>query len=114
MTVAQMNIRVNETIKAQGDSALADFGLTPTQAVRALWDYLAQHRTLPDFLKQEARTETVSACDASALADQGAGLALRLATDAGLDTLPLQEASYEELRDYAFEEYLAERKIRDV
>lgn len=37
----QMNVRLNSDIKAAGDRALASIGVTPTQAVRSLWEHLA-------------------------------------------------------------------------
>ena len=40
---AQMNIRIPQEQKAAGDEALLRIGLTPTEAVRALWE-LASHQ----------------------------------------------------------------------
>lgn len=37
----QMNVRLSSDIKAAGDRALASVGVTPTQAVRSLWEHLA-------------------------------------------------------------------------
>ena len=38
---AQMNIRIEPELKKAGDAALADIGLTPTQAVRLVWEKAA-------------------------------------------------------------------------
>lgn len=38
----QMNIRIPQGLKKAGDEALAQIGLTPTLAVRALWEKAAQ------------------------------------------------------------------------
>ena len=39
MSVTQMNIRIDSTVKSEGDLALAQAGYTPTQAVRLLWEF---------------------------------------------------------------------------
>ena len=38
----QMNVRIDAALKAAGDDALSSIGLTPTQAVRTLWELAAQ------------------------------------------------------------------------
>lgn len=38
MATTQMNIRIDSTVKSEGDLALAQAGYTPTQAVRLLWE----------------------------------------------------------------------------
>ncbi|MDO4502224.1 MAG: hypothetical protein Q4D06_03475 [Coriobacteriia bacterium] len=37
-TATQMNIRIPSSLKSQGDKALASIGLTPSEAVRSLWE----------------------------------------------------------------------------
>lgn len=44
-SVAQINARIDGTLKREGDRALASVGYTPTRAVRALW---ARARELSD------------------------------------------------------------------
>ena len=39
----QINIRMDRSLKEAGDAALAQIGLNPSQAVRALWEK-ASHR----------------------------------------------------------------------
>ena len=41
-TITQMNVRISAHLKQAGDDALSSIGLTPTQAVRALWKLAAQ------------------------------------------------------------------------
>ncbi len=48
----QMNVRIDEKTKEAGDVAFARVGLTPSQAVRLLWDYAAQHVNDPEACKQ--------------------------------------------------------------
>ena len=38
----QMNVRMERSLKEEGDAALAEVGLTPSAAVRALWQKLAR------------------------------------------------------------------------
>lgn len=44
MTMVQMNTRIESGLKAQGDAALAEFGYSPSAAVRLLWGYAARNR----------------------------------------------------------------------
>lgn len=41
--LTQMNTRIDRTLKERGDAALARAGFTPSQAVRALWKFAAEH-----------------------------------------------------------------------
>ena len=36
-TAAQINVRLDADLKRSGDAALSKAGMTPSQAVRALW-----------------------------------------------------------------------------
>lgn len=40
--MTQMNVRLERTLKEEGDAALASIGLTPTEVVRAIWEKLAR------------------------------------------------------------------------
>ena len=40
--IAQLNIRLDSAIKAQGEEQLRRIGLTPTEFMRALWEKVAQ------------------------------------------------------------------------
>ncbi len=51
MQPTQMNTRIDSTLKAEGDSVLAAFGYTPSQAVRAMWRFLVANRDNPDRIK---------------------------------------------------------------
>lgn len=79
---AQLNVRIDPVLKKSGDSVLARHKLTPSDAVRALWDYLARNQTLPGFMEHQA-----AANDASIRGfESGRGLALDIALDrCGLD-----------------------------
>ena len=40
-TMVQMNTRIDADLKRRGDEALKRAGFTPSQAIRALWEYAA-------------------------------------------------------------------------
>ena len=44
---AQMNVRLDPQLKEAGDAVLASLGMTPSQAVRALWEYLVVNGCMP-------------------------------------------------------------------
>ncbi len=43
----QMNVRIDRQLKEAGDTVLAHVGMTPSQAVRALWEYLVINERMP-------------------------------------------------------------------
>lgn len=43
----QMNVRLDSQLKEAGDAVLARIGMTPSQAVRALWEYLVVNGCMP-------------------------------------------------------------------
>lgn len=67
----QLNTRIDPMLKAGGDAVLTRNGLGPSDAIRALWSYLAEHQTLPGFMVADKR----EAHCAKSLAEQGCGLA---------------------------------------
>lgn len=44
----QMNVRMNRQLKEAGDAVLSHIGMTPSQAVRSLWEYLVVQNKIPD------------------------------------------------------------------
>lgn len=48
---AQVNVRINAKLKEEGDRALASAGLTPSKAVRSLWELAARYKNAPDKLQ---------------------------------------------------------------
>lgn len=43
----QMNVRIDRQLKEAGDAVLAQIGMTPSQAVRELWQYLTENGRMP-------------------------------------------------------------------
>ena len=117
---AQINARIDAGLKASGDSALAKAGLTPTKAIRALWERFAELADRPEKIRELvsrapgelAADEVVERDRKLALAREGAtivsqSLAARdVAVPEGFEGLP-----YEELREQTLIERLHERGL---
>ena len=101
----QMNTRIEADMKRRGDKVLEKYGLTPSQAVRSLWRNLGKTKKLPDFMVEA----TGEASTAAECAEAGAGMAVRLAAEAGLHCESLRDLSYADMRAAALEEWLLER-----
>ena len=43
----QMNVRIDRQLKEEGDAVLTHIGMTPSQAVRTLWEYLVVNGRMP-------------------------------------------------------------------
>lgn len=56
-SVAQINVRIERTLKDEGDAALAEAGISPTQIVRDLWGKLAQRGDAFDEVMQTLGSE---------------------------------------------------------
>lgn len=68
---ARMNVRLDSQLKEAGDAVLASLGMTPSQAVRELWQYLTENghmpiakrnndEVLPDDIRSKASSSHVS------------------------------------------------------
>lgn len=104
MTTAQLNVRIDANLKAAGDAVLERFGVSAVQIVRSAWQYMADHQTLPDFAEGD---NTASNAESADEVLSGAGMAIRMAREAGLRA-ELEALSFGELRETAFEEMLLE------
>lgn len=56
-TMVQMNTRIDADLKRRGDEALERAGFTPSQAVRALWEYAANHAFEPQTIRRALESE---------------------------------------------------------
>jgi len=114
---SQMNVRIAREQKLAGDAVLARYGITPSEAVRALWSYLAQTGELPDFLRSDAADDHAAKLLAfRQLVLDSEGLAVRLAHDPGqlidaVDAFVEQAGDagdpYSDLHEEAYDEKLA-------
>ena len=115
LATAQINARIEPELKASGDAALAAAGLSPTQAIRALWELAARNaddpRTIestlfPEHAQQQREATQARRAARMAAARRGAGLADTIMAAHGI-SLPadgLPELSPDELRDLAYQE----------
>ena len=113
MPYAQLNVRLDADLKRAGDMTLAQMGVTATDVIRSLWDYLAREHKLPEYAeKQDARSKEEPR---TTLVAEGRGMAVRLAHEQGFSqtsALPDAQVSFEELRDLAFVELIDEGTYR--
>ena len=49
-----LNVRIDATLKQRGDAVLREHGIGTSEAVRALWRYLARSHDIPEFMKKES------------------------------------------------------------
>ena len=48
--MTQMNTRIPTSLKLQGDEVLSRYGVSASAAMRALWQYMADHQRLSSFM----------------------------------------------------------------
>lgn len=110
----QMNVRIGRSEKQAGDEVLASCGITSSEAVRALWAYLAQFRELPPFMRAEGEGLPSEEAQFDATVEEGAGMAVRLACQQGLlqgepeSYYGLEPLDYKRMRDDAYDEWVEE------
>ena len=108
MSAVQMNIRMDSTLKASGNAVIAKLGYTPSQVVRALWEFATVQGTLPPALTRLLRDDR----DASATegtpdrASEGAALVSSFYRQVGIEEPADSPIDYGELRELAAAEQL--------
>lgn len=117
--MAQMNTRIDRRLKERGDAALARAGFTPSQAVRALWEFAAEHEYEPEVIEQALspnqsqnvkRDETIAVKlqDLEDIQKACSELLKNIKQRTGMTSLPLETLPYKELRDLAYERRIKE------
>lgn len=111
MTATQMNVRIDAALKRAGDAALAERGSTPSQAVRAMWEYLALHGTLPAAIEHliEERALEDAQKERSAqrtTLDEGTMLISGFFQRTGIEEPADFSPSYEDIRAWAASEQM--------
>jgi len=113
VATAQLNVRIDEDLKAAGDAVLERYGVPAVQVIRDIWHYMAEHQRIPELNgRSTSGGSQVDAAIQNRIEDQ-AGMAFRLAREAGLRA-EFEEMTYEQLRESAYEEMLAEMDERYV
>lgn len=105
MAAAQMNIRMDSSLKSSGNAAIAKLGFTPSQVVRALWEYIVVQGALPGALAsslQAAQSEQAASSDSNAeQPDEGAALVSAFYKMTGIEEPERGGVDYNELRELA-------------
>ena len=119
-TLAQINARIDANLKVSGDAALAEAGLTPTKAIRAMWGRFSSLADQPEKIKelvsdQQAEPSTTARAERDrklALAREGSQIVARSLASRGI-SLPegFDELPYDELREQVLLERLHERGL---
>lgn len=108
MATAQLNVRIDKDLKAAGDAVLERFGVPAVQIIRDAWQYMAENQRIPQFGNNLAKQDDAKRIDAERRIETQAGMALRLAREAGLRG-ELETMTFEQLRETAYEEMLMEQ-----
>lgn len=112
MASTQMNVRIDETIKAAGDEVFARLGYNPTNIIRVIWEYAALNADNPDQIETMLRNvERALNPDADAertrkmqLAEAGPKEFSRFLAKMGIDNMPKftsESISPEDIREQA-------------
>ena len=113
MATAQLNVRIDEQVKRAGDAVLERYGISATQAIRTIWQHMADHQRLPDAFSAMQSGENAIDDERKTAIDAGAGMALRMAKEAGIRA-EFESMTYEQIRTTAYEEMLLEQEERHV
>lgn len=119
-TMVQMNTRIDRTLKQEGDRVFKEEGFTPSEAIRAFWDYAARtggkSEALRTVLKEAPAEEDGITPQLEALR-QGRAEICEAMSKLGLGENPVlfeDGLDYGELRDSYLEERLTEKDARSV
>ena len=107
MAAAQMNIRMDSALKASGNAVIAELGYTPSQVVRALWEFATVQGTLPPALKhllRDSKDAGTAGCDTPDRVSEGAALLSSFYQQVGIEEPTSSPIDYDELRELAASE----------
>ena len=114
MSAVQMNIRMDSALKASGNAVIAKLGYTPSQVVRALWEFATVQGALPPALthllrdNRDANTTRDSTPDR---ASEGAALVSSFYRQVGIEEPADSPIDYDELRQLAAAEQLEKWRL---
>lgn len=110
MPPVQMNIRMDSALKASGNAAIAKLGYTPSQVVRALWEFVSVQDALPGSLARilQGAPSSNAAHNQNELdrASEGAGIISSFYEQVGIEEPSEGALDYDELRELAAAEQL--------
>ena len=115
---AQINARLNPVLKQRGDEGLSGAGLSPSQAIRALWELAARNSDNPEAIQRALFPERAEVQEAELSAAQcrraeAIGKGAHVVEDAyrTMGVVPTSSSaglSFDELRDLAYQERYGE------
>lgn len=115
MTTTQLNARLDKKLKASGDAALALIGLSPTQAVRALWEKAARRgadlEEVAALLSPAPRQKAPGASRQDDAVRQGWDFMEKAYDFLGIDASTVRDYPEDEMLEAALEERFAERGL---
>lgn len=104
----QMNVRMDRQLKEAGDAVLAHIGMTPSQAVRELWQYLTENGHMPVAKKNddEVLLDDIRSKASSSRVSEGAALISKF-----YERFSIQRPSPDEAFDYdeLYDQMMSER-----
>lgn len=109
MSAAQMNIRMDSALKASGNAVIAKLGYTPSQVVRALWEFATVQGTLPPALTHLLRGDQAAGAtdgDTPDRMSEGAAIVSTFYQEVGIEEPVDGAVDYDELRELAAAEQL--------
>lgn len=105
---AQMNVRLDSQLKEAGDAVLASLGMTPSQAVRELWQYLTENGHMPIAKRNndEVPPDDIRSKASSSHVSEGAALVSNY-----YERFSIQRPSTDEAFDYdeLYDQMMSER-----
>lgn len=107
MPTAQMNIRMDSALKASGNAVISELGYTPSQVVRALWEFATVQGTLPPAVTHLLRDDEGAGAAGHGTPDrasEGAALVSSFYQQVGIEEPMSGPIDYDELRELAASE----------
>lgn len=120
MSPVQMNVRIDRSLKEDGDAVFADLGYTPTEVVREVWGFARRNRhnrrVVADFMRSlrdpreiedEEAARAKRAKEAEEWLDRGPRIIRDYYAQFGIDydsLPPLTHEDYDRLLEEAYDE----------
>lgn len=105
MAAVQMNVRIDEELKERGDAVFARAGFTPSQVVRAAWEYADEVGDIPPFMRPNDEVELSRKLKA---VEEGSRRWEHFFKDQGLPVPSPSDVDYKALRDEVYDDALEE------
>lgn len=109
MAMTQMNVRIDEQLRIEGNAALESIGISPAQMVRAVWSYAARNKNNPlklehdlKFLEDKTPSEEVQR--KLDLLAEGQKIVADFYKEMGITPGEIGPLPYDELKELAYRE----------